>query len=210
MRRLQSIVVVSFLALASSYANSAILTVFDDRATFNAALSDSTTETFNSFASDQSFSGVNVDVGDFTLFAENTGVRNLIDALPAVGTATAINGTTFLNYFLNDSSATIIFDTAITAIGFDIFAFGNVGNVSSLTVLDRTFDQSDITNSSSQFFGFTSDTAFTTLTFASTINDGFTIDDITYGNVSSVSAPAILSLLLLSFSYLFFGRRSVS
>jgi hypothetical protein len=206
MERLYNIIILAILTFASSYSNSAVLNVFDDRAIFNASLSDSTTETFNSFASDQSFNGVNVDVGDFTLSAENVSTRNLIDVLPYIGTVGDINGTPLLNYFLDNTSATIVFDTAITAIGFDISDFGNVGNVSSLTVLDVTFDQTNITGSS-QFFGFTSDTAFTTLTFASTINDGFSIDDITYGNVSRVSAPAILSLYFVAFACLFFGRR---
>lgn len=183
-----------FAGFATS-AQSAAFSTFSDRSTFEAALSGFTTETFNSYTSDTSFNGVSVDVGDFVLNATATGTRNIIDALPVEGNGTAIDGTTFLSYFLDGTQATIVFDTAITAVGFDIFAFGNVGNVSSIAILDGLFDQNDISGAQ-QFWGVTSDTAFTTITFQSEINDGFSVDNITYGDVNEIPVPAGLPLMI--------------
>jgi len=192
----------------TSTAQAAVFTTFGDRTAFEAAILGATTETFDSYASDTSFNGVAVDVGDFVLNADPIGNRNLIDALPAVPNGTDIDGTTFLNYFLQNTSATITFDTAVTAVGFDISAFGNVGNVSSLSILDGIFDQTDIPGSGGvSFFGVTSDTAFTTLTFFSSINDGFSVDNLTYGEAAAVPVPAGLPLLLGGLGMLGWLRR---
>lgn len=182
-------------AFFSTAAHAAVFDLFSDRTTFESELTSLTTETFNGFAVDQSFNGFAVDVGDFSLNADAIGNRNLIDALPAVPNGGDIDGTTFLNYFLNGSSATIVFDAAITAVGFDIQNFGNVGNVSTLSVLDGVFDQTDIPGGT-LFFGLVSDTAFTSLTFTSEINDGFALDNLTYGTTAPIPVPAGLPLIL--------------
>ena len=175
--------------MCAGIANAATITAFSDRTAFEAAAGSLTTETFDGYTSDQSFNGTTFDVGDFTLSSDETAVRNIIDALPVDGNGESIDGTTYLSYYLRRTTATITFDTAITAIGFDQQYFGNGEDVSSISVLDGQF-LDGLIGTSGSFFGLISDTPFTTVLFSSIINDGFSVDNLSYGGSTSTEPPS--------------------
>ena len=195
----------------SNLASAASIATFTDRTAFEAALASVTTETFNGFTEDTGFENPALDVGDFTLDAGSNGGNNIVDAAPLLnGGNLSIDGTPYLSFLLSDDQpgsdevADITFNTGITAFGFDHSGIGNASNGKTRLgiILGPTVESflSDLTGVASEagFFGVITDIEFTSVFLATSTNDSFSLDNLTYGTAPTpVPLPAGLPLLLL-------------
>lgn len=107
----------------------------------------------------------------------------------------------------NISNADLIFtfDSPIFAFGADFRSINDQINRTQILVGPDTLAL-PIPGASGEFsfFGFTSPTPFTTVTFDALANDVYGIDNVTYG----VPAPGILALLGIGLAGIGFSRRS--
>ncbi|MEM6828113.1 MAG: PEPxxWA-CTERM sorting domain-containing protein [Pseudomonadota bacterium] len=179
---------------------SAATTIYTDRASFNNAVLQSDFVDFNDVPSQVNFRTSPFDAGPFTLQGSGSGqgTRNFIDIQPLQFNTFNVDGTTVANLLANgNSSVTFTFDNPITAFGAD---FGSINDEVLRTQLNTG---SDIVTpvvtpvSAVQFFGFTSDTAFTSLVFESAApnGDGFSVDNVSIG--AAVPEPATWAMMLL-------------
>ena len=190
---------VALAVLTTLPASAQTLTAYTDRAAFGAAAGALTTQTFNAFGADTSFQNVPLVVGDFSIVGLGSAQlnRNYIDVspfmFPTQGTG---DGTPFAALLVaagGGSQVTISFADAITAWGAD---FGDLsqGNVqrTSITVGGASLIPASTNMTAVRFYGFTSDTPFTSLTFNSTgMNDGFGIDNVSYAFAARAPAAAV-------------------
>lgn len=204
-RRLRRALVLSlsvFAAMSGTTAQAG-LTAFDDRSSFLAATLQTQTATFDGWIKDTGFHSSAVDVGGFTLSmtAGASDVYNFIDAPPAKSIATDINGSTHLMVFTDTGvDLTFSFDQPITAFGAD---FKGINDAFERTLLSAGGQfatvPGDPLNLQLTFFGVTSDTPFSSLTFHGVRNDIYGIDDVTFGTALRVPAvPEPGSMLMLS------------
>ncbi|MEO1047742.1 MAG: PEP-CTERM sorting domain-containing protein [Pseudomonadota bacterium] len=179
---------------------SAATTIYTDRASFDAAIVESDFVDFNDVPSQVNFRSSPFDAGPFTLQGSGSGQgsRNFIDIQPLQFSTFNIDGTTVANLLVNsNSTVTFTFDNPITAFGAD---FGSINNVVLRTQANTG---SDIVTppvtpvSAAQFFGFTSDTPFTSLVFESAApnGDGFGVDNVSVG--AAIPEPATWLMMLL-------------
>ena len=126
---------------------------------------------------------------------------NSIDVPPLASTESDVNGTANMRVFTDDSPSSNLvftFDTAITAFGADFRSFNDViARTDILVGADTISPPIGATGNLFSFFGFTSDTAFNTITFSGLANDVYGIDNVTYGDTdvtAPVPAPATLAL----------------
>ena len=193
-------------AIATEAAEAAVIT-YTDRAAFQAATGTTKIETFNSFERDLSYwSGGTVDVGDFTLSGSATShiQWNRIDVPRGEIPSLDIDGTPFASTVTGTSTSfTIKFDSEIFAFGADFATISDDGRTTHID-LGLGLPQIDVPDLQSGFFGLTSNTAFSSLTFAANSNyDGWSFDNVEYGNLRapishSVPEPtSVLSLLAL-------------
>ncbi|MEM8637484.1 MAG: PEP-CTERM sorting domain-containing protein [Cyanobacteria bacterium P01_G01_bin.54] len=167
----------------------ALVTTYTDRAAFQSAAGTTVLEDFNGFTEDISFSGGGVvDVGDFTLSGTSVFIPsalNMIDAPPDSGFS--INGTSFVSAVTNSNdSLTIEFASAISAFGADFSYISN--SPASITSIDWGLGEPAIEIPALRpgFFGFVSDTEFSTLTFTSNGIDTWSMDNIEYALVENI------------------------
>ncbi|HEY0446857.1 MAG TPA: PEPxxWA-CTERM sorting domain-containing protein [Allosphingosinicella sp.] len=178
------------LASLSAPAASAII-VYTDRAAFGAAAGFLQTETFNGFTSDTSFQTAALDVGAFTLagFGPSQFDRNFIDIPPPLAPPFDIDGTAVVNAVTHTSSGfDIFFDSPISAFGADFAALQNGFARTQIIVAGQSLQPPVQAADTLQFYGFTSDTAFTSVRFIGTglndsITDGFSMDNVSFGGV---------------------------
>lgn len=197
--------------LVAGSANAALVS-YTDRISFDAAAGVSTIEDFESYASDTSFQAGILDVGDFTLsmVGSPSPAYNFIDVPPLDTAETDVNGTNHMNVFTEGRSMTnltFLFDSAITAFGADFRSLNDVIERTQLLV-DGEVLSLPIAGASGEFsfFGFTSDTAFTSITFQGVANDVYGIDNVTY-SATAVSEPSTIAFLLLGATGLMFARK---
>ncbi len=182
--------------LGASNANATLIT-YTDRTSFETAAGTTTVEDFQSFVVDTPFHTTPVDVGDFTLSmigSPNTSY-NYIDIGPPASAETNVNGTTNMRVFTDNSPSfdlIFTFDTAITAFGADF------ANINDDILRTRLLVGSEIATPPINpypfvsFYGFTSDVAFTSITFEGLENDVYGIDNVTY---SPIPEPTTMLLL---------------
>ncbi|MFM9852002.1 MAG: PEPxxWA-CTERM sorting domain-containing protein [Sphingomonadaceae bacterium] len=180
----------------------AALTTFTNRAAFNLAAGMTTTETFNSFTSEISFRTTPLTVGGFSLAGFGTQFdRNFIDIPPPQFSVFNIDGTTNVNAATTgDGGLTFSFAAPITSFGADFGAFQDDVIRSFITAGGITLTPPVQSGNTVSFFGFTSDTAFSTVRFSGSNNsDGFSIDNVSYGLTAPVPEPATWLMMLMGF-----------
>ncbi len=179
---------------ASIVSSNAATVQFDNRATFEAASGALTTEGFNSFGADVDLAGsAVVDLGAFTV----TGPASGFARIDANGTGSqSVNGTGFIQGIgAAGSSITFLFDSAITAFGVDLFGINNVSERTQVLVGGDLFSLPVVNLPLASFFGLTSTTAFTSVSFSLLIGEDAGLDNVSFGGaVSVVPLPAALPL----------------
>ncbi len=184
--------------LALSSAAHASITQYSTRATFNAASGATVIQSFNSFTPTvNAFNGHSFDFGDFSAIdGVNSSAGGSIVSPGVVNGSVEILGVVGIGR----GELTFTFDFPITALGFDADNLADqrfdtliFDNAAGDTVV--VFDAVDQV----RFWGFISDTPFTTFTIRQTgfsaggsNSDGFTIDDVTY--TPTPGAAALLGL----------------
>jgi hypothetical protein len=173
---------------------------FTDRTLFESAVASPTVEDFENetVSGTPSTGGVaSLTFSDFTVNATLTAAK-LVN-FPNFGADNTTSGGS--KYLLIDSdlptsypTIEFVFSTAIKAFGFSYtdftkgdFTFSAAGEI--ITVAKNV-------GFPSKFFGFTSNSLFTTLTITPFEDSNVGIDDVTYGDLSSVPTPASLPLLV--------------
>lgn len=190
---------VSFGALVTAPVRAAT-TIYTDRTSFDAFVIESGFVDFNDVQSEVDFRTSPFDAGPFSIQGAGTGqgIRNRIDIQPLQFDTFDIDGTTVANLRVSSTSTvTFTFDSPITAFGADF------GSINDFELRTQATTGSDIVVppvtpvSAIQFFGFTSDTAFTSLVFESAAPnaDGFAVDNISIG--TAVPEPATWAMMLL-------------
>ena len=195
MDKVSAVFVAVISLFASAQIHAAVITQFDDRTTFEAGLGMLNVENFNAYAVDTPFHTVAVDVGAFTLSMTGPAniARNIIDVAPQ--NFPSPNGSPALDIQTNIGvSLFLTFDSPIFAFGADFDGF-NDGLLRTQIFAAGELLSPSVTTSGSRFWGFISDTAFTTVEFRGVNGDGFRMDDVTFGDASSVPTPTVLGLL---------------
>lgn len=216
----------TLLLTVASTSFSAVVT-YTDRTTWSAAGTVTFTEDFEGYTSDVSFATSAVDVGPFSLSTIGTAVagRNLIDRTPWVigGAPTSLFGNTLVEVFVNDTHAAfpvtsteITFDTAVKGFFADFWAAGNTSPL-TLTLSLLAGGTTDVFVPGPGFgqesFGFWSTEAITSIIFSNTVNDGFSMDNISAGQASAPAVPVPAAIWLFGSALIgFFGfmRRKVT
>lgn len=192
---------------------SAALLGFNDRSAWEAAVGGIFTEEDFSSTPDVVYEFSAVDVGDFTVSTTGSTFGSTWHNISSNGSGNApsnsVNGTQQLNLATGDLGGTTLeFDFSINAFG------ANWAGVSDNRTTSFFIDgiQLDIPTLTSGFFGFVSDTVFTTnlLQLTAGSPDGFGINNVVYAEAESEEIPTIpepstitllgLSLLILGFA----------
>ena len=182
--------------------HAATFTRYFDRAAFNNAAGKVALESFNTISAGTLLSTA-LDVGAFTIKETQFGDYGGGSRIAGGSTTGNINGTNFIAASLYDGSAsygsylTFTFDAPITAFGGN-WASGAINNI-YLDVLGEKLDQN--VPSTGGFFGFVSDTPFTTIVMrARASNHGAALDNLTYSVGSgAVPEPASWAMMLGGF-----------
>lgn len=186
------------------------VTAYTDRSLFGAAAGQLVTQTFNTFTSDTSFQNIPLSLGDFSIVGTGTAQsnRNFVDVSPFMfatqGTGDGSPFAALLVAAAGGSEVTVSFLSPITAWGAD---FGDIsqGNVqrTSINLAGTSYVPASTGQTAVRFFGFVSDTPFSTVTFRSTgTNDGFGIDNVSYAAsvAAAVPEPATWAMLIAGFA----------
>jgi len=210
--------------LAASSVSAATFNTFTDRSAFNAATGVVQIEDFNSFDTggavdtDNSFNGQDLTVGDLTIRNDsNNAGRGLIDIPPHIFGIFSVDGTANANFVVNKdfNSVVLTFANAVTAFGADFAALNNADELSvEFEVNGERISPPVQGETNVQFFGFTSDMAFTSVSLVGASEtspfDGFAGDNITFGaalEATVVPLPAPAGLLVAALAGMFFVRR---
>jgi hypothetical protein len=94
------------------------------------------------------------------------------------------------------SAATFSFNALTHAIGFDYTGVNERGTSFDVTVDGATFTLTgNIDNDSSGFWGYTSATGFTSFTIATSLDSGYSLDQVTY--TAAIPEPQSYAMMLL-------------
>ena len=198
------IAILAAMAGASAAANAAVSS-YTDLASFSTAAGTLNIETFNSFQSEPSFqtTAVSLGGGAFQVLGFGNQLdRNYIDLPPAQFAAFNVDGTTIMNSFVTTTAGfEFTFAAPITAFGFDFGAMQNNSLRTVITVAGTALTPSQQAGDQIGFYGFVSDTAFTTIRFTGNDNDGFGIDNIRWASAATpgVPEPASWAMLIAGF-----------
>ncbi|MQY41163.1 VPLPA-CTERM sorting domain-containing protein [Epibacterium sp. SM1969] len=203
MKRILSVAVLVAMS-TPTLTSAAVVSTFTDRASFEAFAGGVLTEDFNGVVGQPSFAGTPLTVGDLTLQTLGSplsGERNAIDQPPFQFAEISVDGSALANVLLDsaDDAFSISFAAPVFSFGADFGALNDNVLRTSVSFLDQTLFPDATTGNVIRFFGFTSDTLFDTVSFNfAGLNDGFSVDNVTFGGVSPspVPLPAGLPLLL--------------
>jgi hypothetical protein len=195
-RYLKSIALVGlgFVALTSQ-AQATILTVFNDKIAWEAAVGGSFSEqNFNTFTTNTSYEFSPVDVGDFSVSVSGTTFGSSWHNIGPVSNSNDVNGTPQINAATGAAGGTTLaFLSAITSFGADWQGISD-SRTTSINVLGEILA---IPNLNGGFWGFVSDTPFTSelLFLSGGSADGFGIDNVVY-SASTAPVPEPSTMLL--------------
>jgi hypothetical protein len=191
MRLKSFILALLFAAVATTHAEAAFIQ-FDDRLLFEAAAGATTTETYNTYASDVNLVGATEDVGPFTMDGTTLTGTSRIET---DGSASFnVDGTAFWRGIGISGSMVFNFDTAITAFGVDLFAINDGTERTRISIGAETFFLPVVSGNTFSFFGVTSDTPFSTISFNLLAGEDAGIDNVTF---ASATVPEPSTMLLL-------------
>tara|TARA_R110002049_G_scaffold2750_2_gene21804 strand:- start:689444 stop:690097 length:654 start_codon:yes stop_codon:yes gene_type:complete len=181
-------IAIGSVVAATGTSNAGVINTYADRLSFEADISGIVTESFDSFASDATFHETSLDVGDFSLLSSGNTMdpvrRNKIDVPPLEFGLFSLNGSTIANVSLNPGGTLLVtFEDAIMAFGADFAHLNNDMVRAEIVVNGETLNPGVAAADTPRFYGFTSDTPFTMVTFrgiVGTSGDGFGIDDVSY------------------------------
>jgi hypothetical protein len=211
MRRLMAIAAAGFLVAGA--ANAAV-TTYTSSAAFTAAAGSTTLVTFNDVASNVSFATSSVDAGPFSLLGigPDTGT-SFLNTQPQSGFFIQYNvdGTTYAQVGTSFGMGfAITFDAPIRAFGASFSAMQDGAVRTAIEVAGTTVTPPVQVGQGVRFFGFLSDTPFTTLRFVNadpTDGDGFGMDNVLFAAAAPVPAPGASALALGVLGMLAAGAR---
>jgi len=187
-------------AAAGTAADATAFTTFSSRSAFAAASGTLATDTFNTVTSDILFSNGSYGAVGFTMRIEandRTARTAYIDASPFQGSS--IDGTSFAAAALYsvsglDAALVLTFDKPITSFGADFLS--GAGGLFRIDVLGSTLDAS-VDNPS--FFGFVSDTEFSSIRLRAREGSGhyLVMDNVSTGAAAISAAPEPISWAMM-------------
>lgn len=186
--------------IALTATSEAAISVYTSRAAFDAAAGTTSSQDFNSFASDTPFNLVPLDVGPFTLSViGSASSSNRIDVPPALFAGFSVDGTAFAAGELNGlNSVLITFDAPITSFGADFAGWNDTIRRSDLVIDGNVIMPPTTVGNQIRFFGVTSDVAFTTVEIRGVpgLGDSFGFDNVSFGAsaTSVVPEPAMCTM----------------
>lgn len=187
-------------SLVPTFAHSALITTFTDRASFLSNIGGLSTieENFDAQSLNLYTSSFSLDLGDFIVLYQDVAADNIgvVDGVPTqnLGSNQSVDGSRFFGIDGSNSgpSFKIAFDTQRFIIGFD-WLDGDSTDSCALTVQGQTFESPPFGTSTvgRGFFGIISDTAFTEVDFHQTAAGGyiggFGIDNLTTSQIDVVT-----------------------
>jgi hypothetical protein len=212
--KLNYLAVLAALVVGASTSASAALTVYTDRAAFQAALTGGfTTENFNSVVGEPDFTLAPLVVGGLTLqgFGRQQGGRNYIDRnSPDLN----VDGTPFATLYVTArEGGTVVnlgFASSVFGFGADFRDLQDDEVRTELTVGSAPFLPSITVGNTVRFIGVISDTAFSNVNFryiGNSFGDGFGMDNVVFGRVAAVPEPEGLALVLTALACLGWATR---
>jgi hypothetical protein len=185
-----------------------VLTVYTDRAAWEAAVSGTfVEENLNAFNPGVSYELAPLDVGDFTISVSGDTFPGWHQVGPN-NTVNDVNGTAQLN------AITVLNGRTTLSFDFPVWAFGaHWAGISDSRVTSIDVDGTvlPLPNLNQAFYGFTSSAPFSSLFLSLTTGgpDGFGMDDVVYSR-SAIPEPATLALVGLGLAALALRRRNRS
>lgn len=194
-----SLPVAALFFAVPSRVNAMGFTEFHSRSSFEAAIGTARfrTENFESLSTDEDFRNSSTSVGEITL-SDNSGFRARIAKAPEVIPTLNINNTRIAQLSARSANgAEIAFDSPITAFGATFTAISNDGRDTRFVFGDGSnlaipFRGSGGALVGDGFFGFVADSpidSFRFRRFDGALADGFSIDDLIYGNAQTAVSP---------------------
>jgi hypothetical protein len=203
------------MMLLVSGASQAVVTTYTDRTTWESNGSVLFTEDFESFGVDAFFgNGGSVDAGPFSLSATHTvTAANLIDVAPFHNVKPASFGNAAAAFFVQDpDTATLTFDAPVSGFFADFWAAGNTEEL-LLTLSLAGGGTANVNvpgpgNAVVVAFGVFSTDLIESILFSNSVNDGFSIDNISGLSAAVIPVPAAVWLFGTALLGLIgFGRR---
>jgi len=190
------------VALVVAGSATAATVTYTDRTTFNVAASPTLFEDFNGFVADTNFVPAPVVAGFMTVSgsagATTAFGNNKVD-VPPQDSQVDVDGTASLNVFTQAGvSVFLTFSQALTGWGADFHAFNDDAHRTLIFVDGVEVTTELVAGNDTRFFGFVSDTAFTTLEFRGVQNDVFGVDNVA-GAAVAVPEPTTWALMILGF-----------
>ena len=194
----------SALMLAASVCTAgASAASYTDRTSFNAAAGSLTIETFESSSlvgNPGSGAVQSIAFADFSVSASPAAAK-LADADHFYGSFNTTPGGKNYLYLDTDvgfqgSTATFSFNALTHAIGFDYTGVRERGTTFDVTVDGTTFTLApNVDDDSFGFWGYTSEAGFTSFTVATSLDSGYSLDQITY--TAAIPEPQSYAMMLL-------------
>ncbi|SIN68091.1 PEP-CTERM protein-sorting domain-containing protein [Parasphingorhabdus marina DSM 22363] len=175
-------------------ANAAV-TIFTDETAFDAAAGPTMLEDFNAFVAETRFDLAPLVIGDQTFSQVGSSNNPSQNYVGPFGTGFDVNGTPSVSGRISDGGSIFItFANAITSWGATFNEINDGVARSTLFVAGEEIAPAD------GFFGFVSDTAFTSLEIRALAgrDDGFAFDDVKFG-AAAVPEPATWAFMILGF-----------
>ena len=192
------------LALAASVGSAgASAGVYTDRTSFSAAAGNLTIEAFESspLVGNTTAGGVSsIAFTDFGVSATPMATK-LVDADHFAGSFNTTPGGKKYLYLDTDvgfqgSTATFSFSALTHAIGFDYTGVNERGTTFNLTIDGTTYALTpNVDANSFAFWGYTSDAGFTSFTLSTSLDSGYSLDQVTY--TVAIPEPQSYAMMLL-------------
>ena len=187
---------ISVLAIALSVSTPAYaldFTTFTDRGLWEAELSSTTLENFNSVPSDVQFGGSSTTVNSLTLRSNATNASYANIDTPVLSSFANVDGTSYFRSFGLTANTSIFVDlpSEFSGFGFDYNNVDTQGDALSVFISNQFVVSLPTSNGATGFIGIVAtDGSFDEVEFRSTINVTHnSIDNVEWGNVSSTPVP---------------------